>query len=429
MSYRGGRTPGLGSPAVPSTATIELGIDDARRLAVVKQRLGTEQAPPTAAGLREIARSLRVFQLDPIAVVDRAQHLILWSRLGNHERALLDRAWWRDKFLFSYWAHAASLVLTEDLPLHRYRMKQMSSGDGGWGKQALGWIETNRRLKNHVLRELRAKGPLRVRDLQDVSEEPWRSSGWTSERNVARMLDILWLIGKVVIAGREGADRVWDLTDRWLPDSAPKRALTRTRFLETAAQISLKALGVATLQQVKEHFVPSSYGGIQQVFEGLLRSGKIVEAEVRGPGGPLKGRWFIHRDDVAVLGDLVPGSTARTTLLCPFDNLIRNRKRTELLFDFHYRIEIYVPEAERKYGYYSMPILHRDRLIGRVDPKADRKSRVLRVNSLHFEPGVDPDRSIANQVSGALEDLARFTTGGTLDLSSKVVPRGWRGLF
>ena len=409
---------------------IELTVEEARRLAIVKQRLGKPQPKPTAAGLRQVARDLRAIQFDPINVVDRTQNLTFRSRVGTFDRAVLDRLLWEEKFLFSYWAHAASFVLTEDLPIHRYRMRHVYDGDFDWTRKAKAWMVENRSLRNHIVRKLEREGPQRARDFEDRSTEGWRTSGWNEGRNVGRMLDMLWLMGKIVIAGRVGIDRVWDLTDRWLPEWAPKDRLTQRQVLETAVQYSLKALGVATPQHIKEHFISGDYPGLAAVLRSLEKKGLIHPARVLdAEGKPLPGKWYIHDDDLRTAAKLGPEITPRTTLLSPFDNLIRNRKRTELMFDFHYRIEIYVPKTQRKYGYYSLPILHHDRLIGRVDPKVDRTRGVLVVNSLHFEPGISPDPEIGGSVADAIAELADFVADGNLELKPSVVPRPWRSLI
>jgi uncharacterized protein YcaQ len=290
-------------------------------------------------------------------------------------------------------------------------------------------METNRKLRDHILRTLRRQGPLRARDIEDISAESWQSSGWTAERNVDRMLSMLWVMGKILIAGREGIERVWDLTTRWLPEWAPTGVMTEKQVVETAAQHSLRALGVATPQHIKEHFIRGGYPGLPEALGRLEKKQLVRRALVTGADGkPLPGKWYLHADDLALTKKLDPSATPRTTLLSPFDNLICDRKRTELLWDFHYRIEIYVPKAQRKYGYYSLPILHRDRLIGRIDPKADRKRGVLVINSLHFEPKVSADRETGAAVSGAIRELADFVAGGNVELASAVVPRPWRAV-
>lgn len=399
-------------------------------MAILKQQLGAPQPKANLPGLRSVARSLRAIQLDPINAVERTQLLVLWSRVGPFDRKLFDRLLWKDKFLFHYWAHAASLVLTEDLPIHRPRMRRAFDPSTRQGRRIVAWMEDNRALGSHILRELKSSGPLRARDFDNRTEVPWTSDGWNAGRDVGRMLEILWGMGKVTVAGRRGLERLWDLTAQWLPEDAPRRSLGPRRMVEVAAQHSLRALGVATEGHIKEHFIRGDYAGLRSVLESLERRGVIHPSViVRAGGEPLPGRWYVHDDDLGLLGRLGPGSTPRTTLLSPFDNLICDRKRTEQLFDLRYRIEIYVPKAKRRFGYYAMPILHRDRLVGVVDCKSDRTRGILSVHAIHFQDLVRPQREIAGAVTQALRELALFTVDGDIDLSLGGIPPAWRLLF
>jgi uncharacterized protein YcaQ len=407
---------------------IELTLAQARQLAIVKQRLGGKQAKPTTAGIKDVARSIRVIQIDPISAVDRTQNLVLWSRIGAFDRKKFDNLVFADKFLFHYWAHAASLILTDDLPLHRWRMKSFLDRSGKWHDLLKKWMEANRSFGDYVLRELRKHGEMRSRDFEDRSVGPWPAGGYgTSVQNVGRMLDLLWGVGKITIVGRDGGARVWGLFDGWLPESASRDAPAQKSAVETAIQHSLRALGVATPQHVAEHYTRGSYPDLPKVLAGLVEEGAVHPARVTGDDGhAVRGPWFVHSDDIGAIGRLDEASTPRTTLLSPFDNLICDRKRTELLWDFHYRIGIYTPKAQRKYGYYALPILHRDKLIGRVDSQVDRARGPLVVNALHFEPSVKPDREIGAAVMGALNELADFVSEGNLELAPSAVPKAWR---
>ncbi|MFN2589691.1 MAG: DNA glycosylase AlkZ-like family protein, partial [Actinomycetota bacterium] len=201
---------------MPVPLTISL--RDARRLAITKQLLAG--APPEVHAtddLLRIVRDLGCLQLDPTAVVERTHLLVLWSRIGSFDRQLLETLRWEERRLFEYWAHAASIVLTEDYPLFRPRMRLYSRGDRGWGQEVREWMRANAAFKRYVVAKLRAEGPLRSRDFEDRSVVPWHSDGWTNGRNVNRMLEFMWARGEVVVAGRSGATRWWDLSDRWLP--------------------------------------------------------------------------------------------------------------------------------------------------------------------------------------------------------------------
>lgn len=401
---------------------ISVSLEQARRLAVVKQRLGAKRARPTAAGIRDVARSIRCIQVDPIRAVERTQYLVLHSRIGAYDPAVFDSLVWDERFFFYYWGHAASYVLTEDLPIHQRRMRLYRGRTTTWGRRINDWMDENKGLRNHVLRELRKRGPLRIRDLEDRSVTSWSSKGWTNDRNIDRMLEFLWIQGKVLPVGRTGLERIWGLADDWLPPVDPADRLTTRRATERAACFSLLALGVATQRQIKAHFTRDDYPDLTRVLATLVKRGEILPADVEGR----KGKWFIHRDDVDLVRRLDDSATPRTTLLSPFDNLICDRARTEALWDFHYRIEIYVPRDQRRYGYYALPILHGDRLIGAVDATTDRKSNVLRVDAVHLEEGEKPSAETGAGVMAALSELSGFVAGGNLAMARGAAPTGWQ---
>ena len=327
---------------------------EARRIAVRAQALDG-----SASDVLETVRRLGYLQLDPVATVATPPQLILWSRLGAYEMAELDRLLWVERKLFEWGAYIWPI---EDLPLIRARMRR-KRGKYSWERRGMEFLKGNAAFKRYVLRELERRGPLLSRELEDRSVKTWQGSeGWHGERNVAQLLDVLHGLGEVAIVGRRNGQRLWDLAERWYPetDAVPleeaERVLAEKRF---------RAIGV--------RFV--------------------------------KGSWLAHPE--ALDGRAVP---RRVTFLSPFDRLIYDRDRTEALFGFHYRLEMYVPKAKRQYGYYVLPILRGDRLIGRVDPIFDRKSRVLRVNSVHWEPGVKPV-----SLQRPLRSLARFVGADSID--------------
>lgn len=371
-----------------------------------RQALAGPGPEPTAEGLLEMVRRIRCIQLDPTNVVARTQLLVPYSRIGRYDPALLDRLMWTDKSLFHYWAHAASVVLTEDYPIHRRQMIAWLSGETQWAHRVREWMAANQALRRHVLGELRRRGPLRTRDFEDRSVHAWGSSGWTDQRNVGRMLDFLWAQGKVMVAGRVGVERLWDVAERWWPEWMPRERLSPEQAVARAARISLRCLGVGTRKHVSDHFIRGSYPGLAKRMELLEHRGEILDVDVEGLGG---GRWFLHQEDLPLVEELEKNNwEPRTVLLSPFDNLICDRARTEALFGFHYRIEIYVPKNKRRYGYFSMPVLHGDRLIGRVDPSLDRKANRLVINSAHGEDSTDRSRRTAGSVKGAIEEMAQW---------------------
>ena len=366
---------------------LTLNPEQARRLAVRSQHLAGPNPGAGPGGMRHVLRGLRVLQLDPVNVVARNQLLVLWSRLGRFDRADLDTLLWRERWLFEYWAHSASIVLTEDYPIHQLMMQNYRAMAESAALQS--WLAANDDFRRYVLELLADAGPLPGEAIEDRAAVGWVSTGWTHGRNVERMLDILWKQGVVMVAGRDGLRRLWGLADFPAAEELP-----REEAVARAAEHSLRALGVARARDVERHFTMGRYPGLDLE--------RVPWAwPVRVEGGTEQ--WWAHRD---VLGLLDEEWLPRTTLLSPFDNLICDRDRTERLWSFAYRNEMYVPKAKRQYGYYVMPVLSGERLTGRVAARADRKSGVLVVDGMYAEPGVPADPALA----AALESLASFAS-------------------
>ena len=400
----------------------------ARRLFLSRQRLTGLR--PAAAGPDEVMAAvtdLASLQLDPISVVARSHLLVLWSRLGPYDPADVEALLWRERRLFEYWTHAAAIVCIEDLPIHSLLMRRYPSDRYAHNRRLRDWLAANQGLRRSILRQLRASGPLPTRDLEDRAQISWESSGWTAGRNVDRMLDVLWTQGRVMVAGRQGQQRVWDLAERWLPPWAPTRRPPERAVVRLAVQRSLRALGVATARDIDRHFTAGRYPGLTAVLAGLERDGRVERVRVADDGTEWAGPWYVHADDLPMLERLEAGDwRPRTTLLSPFDNLIIDRERTQRLFGFRFRMEIYVPRAARRYGYYVLPVLHGDRLIGRVDPAMDRRRGRLVVNAVHAEP--DAPAAAGPAVAAALEDLAAFLGADRVELRQPP-PERWRGGF
>lgn len=398
----------------------------ARRLAIMRQRLAGPQPAADAGGIMEVARDLGCLQLDPISVVARSHLLVLWSRLGSYDRTDLDRLLWQERRLFEYWAHAASIVLTEDYPIHRPMMDAYATDGSPRGQRRRAWVEQNAALCDHILETIRREGSLPSRAFEDRADAPWHSTGWTSGRNASQMLDYLWTRGTIMVAGRAGQQKLWDLSERCLPAWTPRDALTPHERVARAAQTSLRALGVGTVTHIGRHYVRGRYPGLAGVLRDLEAARRITRVRIEEDGRRLPGTWYVHADDLPLLdGPAAADWQPRTTLLSPFDNLICDRARTETLFDFAYRIEIYTPPARRRYGYYVLPILHGARLIGRIDPAFDRRQRRLSVNAVHAEPDAPMTAATGRAVAAAVADLAAFL--GATDIAyTDRVPAAWR---
>lgn len=404
----------------------------ARRLAITRQGLAGVTQSGDRDGILETVRQLGCLQLDPTNVIAPSHRLVLWSRLGTYDATALESLQWETRQLFEYWAHAASIVLTEDYPLHRPRMQEWARAatsawihSKSWANRFRPWVKANAALKRHILGELRRRGALPSSAFEDRAAEAWKSSGWTAGRNVDRMLTYLWMSGRVAVAARQAGRRWWDLAERWLPAWTPRDRLSEKAVVRQAAQRSLRALGIARPIHIEHHFIPGRYPGLSDVLDELERTGQILPMHIEDGSASWPGTWYVHADDLPLLHDLERGVwQPRTTLLSPFDNLIRDRARTRTIFAFDYSIEIYVPAAKRKYGYYVLPILHSDRLIGRLDAVLDRKRQNLEVRAVYAEDRkADPVEGEA--VASTIGDLAAFVKAKTVTLT-KTVPAGWK---
>jgi uncharacterized protein len=374
----------------------------ARRLAVRAQLLEGDR--PTS--VLETVRRLGYVQIDPISVVARTQLLTLFARLPQtFDPAELDRELWERRSLFEYFTHAASMVLSEDYGIHQVFMRRYGT-TSPQSQRAAAWVQKNRRLRDAIMRRIRRDGPVRSRDFTDTSTRTWDSYGWTSGRNVSWMLDWLWTKGRILVAHRTGGDRWWDLAERVLPDDVRSQRLTERQATLAQVERMLRALGVATAKDIRWHLPRGRYPDLPRRLGELTRAGTVVPATVDGLDG------WMHAEALADLEAMEAGDWApRTTVLSPFDNLVCNRDRTERLFGFDYRIEIYVPKAKRRYGYYVLPVLHGDRFVARVDASYDRAERRLTVHANHLEPGTDT--ADARATGSAIEQLEAWLGAST----------------
>ena len=390
----------------------------ARRLAVRNQRLSGPRR--RRSELLETCRALRCLQLDPTAVVARSHLLVLFSRHGAFDERRLERLAYGRRVLFEYWAHEASLVLSEDLPIHRWEMRTWPRASGGaWRRRVLAWYEAQAPFRAHILERLAADGPLRAREIEDRSSAPWISDGWTNERNVARMLDLLWIRGLVGISRRDGAQRVWDLMERCLPADAPAGELPEDEMTRRAAVYAVRALGVARPAHIRAHFTRGRYPGLTTALEALESSGELERVGVEGLGDD----WWVHAGDAGFLRD-PRDFRPRTVLLSPFDNLLCDRARTEKLFGFTHRLEIYTPKAKRRWGYFVLPVLDGDRLVARCDLALDRAAGRLVAHAVHAEPGVPRGKRLPRAIRRELERLAAWRGAATLEV--RQAPDAWR---
>jgi uncharacterized protein len=296
------------------------------------------------------------------------------------------------------------------LPLHAPTMRRYPRGDLTRARYIREWLAQNAAFRRYVLGELRRRGPLRSRDLEDRAAVPWRSGGWNNGKSLGRMLDNLWFGGRIAIVGREGRERLWDLAERHLPAAG---RLPEPEVARRIVELQLRAAGLARAEHVGRAF-DGPPPGRDGAWRSLVREGVAVPCEVEG----LPGTWYAHADV------LTESFEPRTVLLSPFDRLVYDRDRTRLLFGFDLRLEIYVPRAERRHGYFVLPILHGDRLIGRIDPAFDRRAATLRLNAVHAE--LDATAATGPAVVSAVNELAGWLGARAIELPAQL-PGPWAG--
>ena len=344
----------------------------------------------------DVVKRIGCLQLDPVAAVARSPLLVLNARMrGGASETALDKAAYKDRALFDYWAHEASLCHVDDLALHRWQMKRWLSLPRR--RPYAEFLETNAGFADDLVAELRERGPLRAQDIEETDVTHWVHGHWTEAVNwrqtIARLLDTLWMSGRIGVYSRDGLTRRWHVLEECLPPGAldAVEELDDGQATSRAVRRALKMLGVAKAGHIRKHFTRNRYPRLDEVLDA---DPGIEAVEVEGT----RGTWFALAEALPV--DLEPGR--RTIALSPFDNLICDRGRTAELFGFDHRLEIYVPQEKRIWGYYVLPILHGERFIARADLKLD--GDVLRVLSLHHEPG----RKAPAAVKRALAQLARW---------------------
>jgi uncharacterized protein len=393
----------------------------AGHIAVRAQMLANNsRSRSTPEDLRELVTRLAIIQIDTISVVARSQYIIPWSRLGSYDPDWLDGLVYPERKLFEYWGHAASLI---DTSLLRCFLSRMQGYRRRYGPDHFEWTRENLELINHVCEKVRQHGPLTTlafeRPNPEESVEPWE---WFGGKPTNRVLDYLWRIGEVGIHRRVSFRREYDLIERVLPEiqeiEQPDVWTERTILADRA----LQAMGVARPEWLNDYF-RTKWGtrndappGPEELLEHLVSQERAIRIEIEKLGTA-----YVSADQNEALADVQNGYTpTRTTLLSPFDNLIWDRQRTLELFDFEYRIECYTPAPQRKYGYFTLPILRRGRLAGRVDPKIERKNGVFTIKSLHLEPGVRISQRLIEDLRGTLHAFAKWN--GAREICSRDVP-------
>ncbi len=361
--------------------------------------------------LDSVLDKVGLLQIDSVNVLARAHYLPLFSRLGPYATDILDRAAFtpekqsaakKNKRLFEYWAHEASLLPFEVQPLLRWRMERAHEGEGVW-KHIAKFARKNPELIASVLAQVTERGPLKVSELEEKKAQAGkkRETAWWGWDDTKRIMEWLFWTGQVTAAGRQNFERIYDLPERVLPEAViatatPNEAEAQRGLLQIAA----RSLGVASEADLRDYFRLSAVDSKQRVAE-LAEAGDLIPVEVEGWEQPA----FLDPSFTDL--NALPKRITSRALLSPFDSLVWDRPRTERIFGFRYRLEIYTPEAKRQHGYYVLPFLLGDKLVARVDLKADRQACCLKVQASHAEARVKKG-AVAKALIEELESMAAW---------------------
>ena len=364
---------------------VKLSPEQARRLVLISQGL-VQGSPFTrgAKGVGQVLEKLSYVQIDTISVVERAHHHVFWSRQPNYRLSDLDQAIEQGQ-AFEYWSHAAAY-----LPMRDYRFSLPKKNAIANGEKH--WFEKDPKQANFVLDSIRERGPMMAKDFQQ--NRSIKNLGWGDRKPAKVALEILFMEGKLMIAKRQGFQKVFDLTERVLPSEVNTSTPSEAEFLDHLIERFLSAQGLGLANQIA-YLRKDMAKKVEQRARHLLKEGRIVEVDVSGS------RYLALEESLASLNKRIDKSKLR--ILSPFDNLVIQRQRASDLFNFDYLIECYVPAAKRKYGYFVLPIMRGTRFVGRIDAKVDRKSKCLNIISLFEEAGQNLEG-----LDSALDQFARF---------------------
>lgn len=399
---------------------------EARRVALAAQGFGRPR--PAIAGTRQLNGALSrmaTLQIDSVNVFARSHYMPLFSRIGAYDTAALDRLLFaRRPPYVEYWAHVAAFIPAQDWGLFDFRMQAMRAKYGG---APGGWFDANREIVDWVRAELADRGPLRPAQIEHDAKKGARGPWWDWDV-VKHALEHLWLFGEVAIAGRRGFERRYGLAEQVIPRDVLGSPVPRDDAVRELVRRAARAYGVATAADLADYWRIADRKAITTAVDDLVDAGELHPVAVEGwtTGGRPAKAW-LHRDAA------VPRRIDAAAILTPFDPVVWFRDRAERLFDFEYRIEIYTPAPKRRFGYYSLPVLIDDDVVGRVDLKADRAASTLRVQSGWWEDGRPSDAAarLADELRLAaawqgLESISVSRWGDAVEDLARVMPEAAR---
>lgn len=389
-----------------------------RAVALHAQGLSTspQDQADTRTAIMEMVQRLFCVQIDTLQMVARSQYLLLWSRIGHYDPAVLDDlTYGADRQLFEYWLKEACLIpLTE----YRWCLPRMVTGEGksGWWQN---WLhsEHNSEVVQQVLNRIRIEGGLRAAQFERTDGK--KGGGWWDWKPAKRALEYLYANGEVMVGNRIRFQRVYDLRERVLPDWVDTDPPTHDEMIRHYLVRGLRALGIVHNPLGAADYTHTRRSQVRDALKSLIASGEFVPIEGHTAAGTVA-TWYIHRDDLPLLERAADGAIQpeRTCFLTPFDSLFWAAGQDRALFGFRQVLECYKPAPQRIWGYFCLPILHRDTIVGRFDPKLERSKRVLRLKTIHLEPGIEPSPELAASIGTQMNGFMRFHDARELVIES-----------
>jgi uncharacterized protein len=371
----------------------------ARRMALHAQLLdGRTKIKKGKAGIAQIVGHLGYVQIDTISVIERAHHHVLWTRMPGYEPGYLRQAHAAERTVFEYWGHAASYLPMGDYRFYIPMMRSFYNPAGAWWRS---WGEKYGAYLEPVLERIRKEGPKAARDFENADGK--RNGPWWDWKPAKAALEMLFWRGELMIRERSGFERVYDLTERVLPEGTDTRLPAPDELGRFIVRRAVSALGVASEKDIRDYIRIGDKGIVARALAEMLFSAEIVRLGVEGQSGP-----FYALPGALEKAGASRAGAPRVHLLSPFDNLVISRSRLRERFAFDYTLECYVPKDKRRHGYFVLPILFGANIVGRLDPKADRKTGTFHVRRLVMDPGSGDGDGLIPELGRTLWDLARF---------------------
>lgn len=405
---------------MPSPSLPRISNSDARRLFLQRHGLCTPAEGTAAiARLEQTIDTLGFVQIDSINTVARAHHMILRSRLGAYRESHLKRLYERERRLFEHWTHDASFIPIEAFPHWKLKFaRDRERLSASWKKwQRHEFVEKF----DEVLEHIASHGPATSGDVG--KEEPRSKGGWWEWHPSKTALEFLWRTGALSVTRRDGFKKVYDLTENVVPEAVLKVSPTKDETIEFACSTALDRLGFATSGELAAFLDLITPVEAKEWVERASQAGRIIPVAIETAQGPDRVS-FMWPETLEEIGKL-PKAPGKVRILSPFDPLLRDRKRALRLFDFDYRIEVFVPEAQRKYGYYVFPVLEGERVIGRIDMKAQRNEGTLAVRKFWPELRIMPSKARLKSLEKELERMASFCGLDKVSYEQEWLPSGF----